>query len=55
MRFTSIINLPVIVLALVIGAAATPTVDSSGNKDPLVQGLSHPTLLLFVLTRPRKQ
>lgn len=52
MRFASIISLPVVVLALVIGAAANTGAEP---KHPLVKGPSYPTLLLFVLTRSKEK
>ena len=55
MRFASIISLPVVVLALVIGAAAIPSGIDAQPKSPLVKGPSYPTLLLFVLTRSKEE
>jgi hypothetical protein len=52
MRFTAIINLPVVFLALVIGAAATPLdTGRHPNNNPLVKGPSRFFLnLLRILT-----
>ena len=42
MRFTAVINLPFIVLAIALGAAALPrTPDQGLGPDPLAMGPSH--------------
>jgi hypothetical protein len=41
MRFTAVVNLPVIVFALAVGAAARPGVSSHQQPDPMVVGRSH--------------
>ena len=50
MRLTNIINLPVVFLALVIGAAAAPSGVNQPGRLPLVKGPStHFFLFLFLL------
>jgi hypothetical protein len=40
MRFTAVINVPLVLLALIVGAAALPGL-SRLNKDPMDLGLPH--------------
>ena len=53
MRLIAVFNLPVILLALVVGAAAAPSGSTNGDKASPKSGLSpfSPVTLFFRLTR----
>jgi hypothetical protein len=46
MRFTAVVNLPAIVLALAVGAAALPRQSNSNGPEPMALG---PSLYFFSL------
>jgi len=50
MRITAVVNLPVILLALAVGAAALP---ASKKNDPLVKtNITSPSHLFFIIAPP---
>lgn len=47
MRFTTVVNLPVIVLALAVGAAALPAKVWMTDNDPITEPMAGPSHIFF--------